>query len=382
MVALVVLLIVCMMIIGALAYISRDRIASIGQSSTQILQAIDVKNAAAPKEEEAEIKVQEEEIQKEPAPKEEPKVSKEEEKAPQPAAAQIQDSAEPVEPVSVDAPEVQGAQVDNVEQTSKPSELQNGQVSLQPGNPVVAKVGDKEITRVEVLEFIEQIPQNIKKDATAIEMFPRALSEMVDVMVVSDRADDAKIEQDPKVQEQLALARERIKRSVYLQEQVSAHINDDLLKDAYQKYIDGQTRDEEVRASHILVQTQGQALSIIKQLDEGTSFEVLATSLSLDESAQNGGDLGYFTAEEVVPEFAKAVSSIKVGDYSEQPVQTKFGWHVIKVTDRRIRSPESFEAVRPEIERTLQENVLNGLLKDWRAQADVQIFDINGNKQN
>lgn len=363
-IALVVLLIICVVIIGGLAYLSRDKISSIGatieNSSSKVAEFVE--KLDSPEKSEKQIPKEEvviEEVVEEPAP----------ETLPEPEPAQVQEVQDP-------EPEQQQQQQPVQQQQEQPAQSKS---VIQPGNPVVAKVGDSEIRRLEVLEFIDNIPSKIRQDRSAVELFPQALSEMVDVMVVSQRATDSNISKSPEVKKQLDIARQRIERSVYLQEQVENYLTQDKLLKAYDEYAKTAPREVEFRAQHILVSSEDEAKDVIARLEKGSSFETLATALSIDESATNGGDLGYFTLSEVVPEFGNAVEKLTVGQYSKQPVKTQFGWHVIKLTDKRARSIAGFEAMQPEIKKSIQDKVLNELLDDWRMQADVQVFDINGN---
>ena len=280
-IALVVLLIICVVIIGGLAYLSRDKISSIGatieNSSSKVAEFVE--KLDSPEKSEKQIPKEEvviEEVVEEPAP----------ETLPEPEPEQVQEILEP-EQQPVQQQQEQLAQSKSV---------------IQPGNPVVAKVGDSEIRRLEVLEFIDNIPSKIRQDRSAVELFPQALSEMVDVMVVSQRATDSNISKSPEVKKQLDIARQRIERSVYLQEQVENYLTQDKLLKAYDEYAKTAPREVEFRAQHILVSSEAEAKDVIARLEKGSSFETLATALSIDESATNGGDLGYFTLSEVVPE--------------------------------------------------------------------------------
>ncbi|HBH26696.1 MAG TPA: hypothetical protein DDX54_04780 [Rhodospirillaceae bacterium] len=250
--------------------------------------------------------------------------------------------------------------------------------AVVPGNPVVARVGGRDIHRVEVLEFIEVLPPDVREGKSVLDLFPDALAEMVDGSVVDARVADSGVAQDPKVAERLEQAQARIARSVYLQQQVAARLTEDKLRAAYNAYAAQAPVVEEIRARHVLVPTLEEAQTIIQQLGAGRSFEALAIAHSVDPSGVRGGDLGYFAPEDVVPAFGQAARTLPVGAYTKEPVETQFGWHVIQVEDRRARAMPSFAALRPDIERALEREVLADLLKDWRAQADVRIYGING----
>lgn len=333
--ALVVLLAVCLVLIGALAFMSRDRLGAVYAALTLPAQLSE--QGAAPAE-----------------PEPEPQAPAAPRPVEQPEPAPLQSA--PASPVAAPA--------------AGP---------VEPGNPVVARIGDAKIRRVEVLEFIESLPDDVREGRSAMEIFPEAVAEMVDTRIVEERVADSRVARSQEVAEEVEKARERIARSAYLRQQVDARMTDERLRRAYTAYAAQAPEVQEMRARHILVPTREEAEAIIAELDKGRSFEALAMAHSIDESAARGGDLGaYFTAAEVVEPFGAAAEALEPGAHSAQPVQTEFGWHVIMVEDRRARALPGFEAAKPQLKEALQREVLMELLDDWRAQADAQIFDING----
>ena len=131
----------------------------------------------------------------------------------------------------------------------------------------------------------------------------------------------------------------------------------------------------EVHARHILVKTKEEATAIIKQLDGGAKFEDIAKEKSSDGSAAQGGDLGWFGPGQMVPEFEKAAFALEVGAYTKEPVQTQFGWHVIKVEDKRAQQPPAFEQVKDQIRSALLRDKYFALVKSARDAAKVEISD-------
>ena len=131
----------------------------------------------------------------------------------------------------------------------------------------------------------------------------------------------------------------------------------------------------EVHARHILVKTKEEATDIIKQLDGGAKFEDIAKEKSSDGSAGQGGDLGWFGPGQMVPEFEKAAFALEVGSYTKEPVQTQFGWHVIKVEDKRAKQPPAFEQVKDQVRSVLLRDKYFALVKSARDAAKVEISD-------
>lgn len=348
--ALVVLLILCLATIGGLAYLSRDRLSTFTQGKQ-------------------ETPIQQTTVSPTPPPISAPTIPTDAEllAATKPFVDQPQTESESVTP-----------DVSTSDQTQKSLEVPE---ALRPGNPVVARVAGRNITRIEVLEFIQSLPDDVRKGRSAVEIFPDAVAEIVDTAVVEARVADSNMAQNPEVLKQLEQARKRIERVLYLKEQIKARMTENRLREAYDAYRVSAPGIEEIRARHILVSTQKEAQSLIKQLDSGHSFEALAIAHSLDPSAAQGGDIGYFTSQEVMPSFGKIAFALEIGAYTKEPVQTDLGWHVIKIEDKRPKATESFEALRPQLEKALQGQILDELLADWRAQADAQIYGINGPKE-
>src|SRR5262249_9671297 len=148
---------------------------------------------------------------------------------------------------------------------------------------------------------------------------------------------------------------------------------DDMLKARYQDFLKKNPPEPEVHARHILVQSEDEAKAVIKELEAGKPFEQVAAERSKGSSGQNGGGLGYFTEKDMVPEFAQAAFAMKPGEFSKTPVKTQFGWHVIKVEDRRDRQPPSFEEAKPQLENDLQQELVQALVQDLRKGAKIEM---------
>lgn len=131
--------------------------------------------------------------------------------------------------------------------------------------------------------------------------------------------------------------------------------------------------DKEYKASHILVDSEDKAKELIEELEGGAEFAELAKTNSSDSSAAQGGDLGWFTTNMMVPAFSESVSELDKGNYTETPVQTQFGWHVIKLDDVRDTEPPTLENMRPEIMQRLQGQAINDYLVKLRSDADIEI---------
>ncbi|MGB0720651.1 MAG: peptidylprolyl isomerase, partial [Bdellovibrionales bacterium] len=210
------------------------------------------------------------------------------------------------------------------------------------------------------------------------QLFPLALEQVINANILADKTKGVKLDNDPAVKQQLEAAKEQIVRTVYLQKQVEKELTEDRLKQGYEAYVKAFPKVEETKAAHILVDDESLAKKLIKELDNGADFAELAKENSKDNTAANGGDLGYFAKNEVVPEFAEAAFELEPGTYGKKPVKSEFGYHVVKVEDRRMRQPADFEQAKPILEAQLRNAVLNEIVQGWRSKADIERYDING----
>ncbi len=247
---------------------------------------------------------------------------------------------------------------------------------------VVATVEGRDITRSEVEEFVSNIPQLQQQPMEQV--FPLAREELVTGEIIDIRAEKEGTANDPEVAERLKLAREGIVRTVYLENKVNTMLTDDALRSAYADFSKQQegARQEEVKASHILVDTEEKANDIIAKLKDGVDFSKLAKEMSSDSaSGANGGDLGYFTKGQMVPAFSDKAFSMEKGEVTDKAVKSQFGYHVIKVEDKRKQPLPSFEEVKTFLEVQKRREILETLLQDWRKNADVKLYNIDGTPQ-
>ncbi|HEY8192074.1 MAG TPA: peptidylprolyl isomerase [Alphaproteobacteria bacterium] len=252
-----------------------------------------------------------------------------------------------------------------------------GEESIKLGNPTVATVNGEEIKRSDVFTFIGTLPEQVRQMPIQ-NLFPLALEQVINNKIVGARADAAKLESDPEVTKMMEQAKGQIVRNVYVERQLKEGITQKKLLKAYDDMLTKIGDVQETHARHILVDSEEKARDAIKKLDGGAKFEELAKELNTAPSKDNGGDLGYFAKTDMIPEFANAAFALDVGKYSKDPVKTQFGWHVIKVEDRRKRPEPEFEAVKPQLEAQLRQEILTGLLDKWQKEAKIKKFDLNG----
>jgi peptidyl-prolyl cis-trans isomerase C len=262
---------------------------------------------------------------------------------------------------------------------SAPSPTPGGSAagSLPPGNPIVARVDGVELHLSDVEAAQQTLPPQAQKMPLE-QIYPMLLDRLVDGALITEAGRKQHLDQDPDVQARLKRYEDRLVQEAYLNRAISQAETDDSLKTRYQKLLKEKPAQEEVHAQHILLASEEEAKSVIAQLDKGADFTALAKKYSTDPSAAEGGDLGYFGHDDMVKEFADAAFALPAGQYTKTPVKTEFGWHVIKVEDRRASKPPSFEEAQDQLRRDLAHDVIEAKLQELRGAAKIEEFGLNG----
>jgi peptidyl-prolyl cis-trans isomerase C len=249
-----------------------------------------------------------------------------------------------------------------------------------PPDPVVAKVNGQEIHLSDVKDAAQALPENLR-GLPSQTLYPMLLDQLIDGRVLVSEAHKSGLDKDPTVQRQVTAAEDRALQSAMLNKEIAPSITDEALRARYDQQIAGKPGEEEVHAKHILVDNEAEAKKIIAQIKGGADFAALAKQYSKDPgAAQQGGDLGFFKKDEMVPEFATAAFALQPGQVSPEPVHSQFGWHVIMLVERRRAEAPSFDQARDELrQKTIQEGVRNAVAKA-RAGASVERFNLDGSQ--
>lgn len=280
-------------------------------------------------------------------------------------------------PVTASASEEPASGTQTVDNAPDPAS-ESAQAPLpKEGNPVVAKLNGKDISRLDVFNFMQTLPQQVRQ-LPLEQLFPIAREQFINARIISEKTESVKLDNDPEVKKQLEEAKKQIVRSVYIQNKVEERVTDERLQQAYEAYKAGFPEVEEVKARHILVKEEDEAKDILKKIKDGGDFAALADEYSKDVSGERGGELGYFLKTDVVPEFGEAAFGMEPGEMVSKPVKTEFGYHIIETLDKRKAAPKSFEEVKPFLEVQLRRIALDELVQEWREQAEIERFDING----
>lgn len=243
----------------------------------------------------------------------------------------------------------------------------------QAEDKVVVVINGHEIKTSEVEIAAEDIAFQLG-DLPAKLRYPFLIEYLVERHLLAQAAVKQGVAESDEYKQRLAFYQAKALRDAYFNSTIKPSVTEEEVKAAYDKEASKIKVSERVRARHILVQTEKEASDVLARLSKGEKFEDIAKQVSLDGSKDYGGDLGYFAAEEMVPEFSKAAFGLKVGEIS-QPVKTDYGWHVIKVEDRKQGGAQPFDQVKAGIKAVLMRKKVQEVVSELRKQAKIEIMD-------
>jgi peptidyl-prolyl cis-trans isomerase C len=249
-------------------------------------------------------------------------------------------------------------------------------VFAQDANPVLAKVNGQEIRQSDLAIAEEELAPSLAQMDPATRR-ENVLNFLIDMKIVAKAAEDKKVADAADFKAKLAFARNRLLMDSLLANEGKAATTDEALKKVYEDAAKQISGDQEVRARHILVETEDEAKAVKAELEKGADFAELAKKKSKDPGASDGGDLGFFTKDQMVPEFSAVAFALEPGKISD-PVKSQFGWHVIKVEEKRNRQPPAFEQVKPQIEQYVTRKAQADFVTKLRTEAKIEKMDDTG----
>jgi len=239
----------------------------------------------------------------------------------------------------------------------------NADTVIATVNGAAVTLGDLIAVRGDLPAQYQQLPDQALYDGIR--------QQLTDQTLLKQAAEAAGLDADPQVARAVAIQRQGLLAEFYMRREVEARITDDALRAAYDARVTAAAPIPEVRASHILVAEEEKARDLRAQIDAGADFADLAIEHGTDGTKTQGGDLGYFTREMMVPEFSDAAFAMEVGAVS-QPVKSQFGWHLIKLTDKRDQPRPTFEDSRAELEQALGSEIVQQVMTELRDGATVE----------
>jgi len=244
-------------------------------------------------------------------------------------------------------------------------------------DPVVAVVNGAKIHLSQVRDAHKHLPaqyQQIPFDT----IFPGLVESIIDTKLAAADARAQKVEKSKEFKEQIMRLEEQVLQRIMLTRMVDKGVTEAALRARYAQIAKEMNSVEQIQARHILLKTEADAIAVIAELGKGGDFAALAKTRSTGPSAPEGGDLGFFSKGQMVPEFETAAFALKTGEYTQKPVKTQFGWHAIKIENRRASEVPKFEEVeeglRGDLSREAGALYINGL----REKAKITMFNADG----
>jgi peptidyl-prolyl cis-trans isomerase C len=241
-------------------------------------------------------------------------------------------------------------------------------------DPVLARVNGSEIRESDLKLAEDELGPSLPAQMDPATKRENILNYLIDMKVVSKAADSRKLGDSDDFKRHLDFARQRLLMDTLLNVDGKAALTDEAEHKVYDDAVKQIATEPEVHARHILVETEDEAKQLVEDLKKGADFAELAKKKSKDPGASDGGDLGFFTKDQMVPEFSAAAFSLEPGKISD-PVKSQFGWHVIKVEEKRNRKPPDFEQVKPQIESYLTRKAQGAAVEKLRAEAKIERLD-------
>lgn len=237
---------------------------------------------------------------------------------------------------------------------------------------VVATVNGRAITTTE-LGFIGQELGGRLGQMTAEQRKEALMAILIDLQLVAEAAEKQKLQEGDLFKKQMVFLKNRALRNEFFRVNVDEKISDADVKALYDKEIGSKPAEKEVKARHILLKEEKQALEVIKELDGGADFAELAKKKSTGPSGPRGGDLGFFGKGQMVPAFEAAAFALEKGAYTKVPVKTQFGYHVVLTEETREAPKPQFDAVKANIRRVLAEQKFSEILNGLKAKAKIDV---------
>jgi peptidyl-prolyl cis-trans isomerase C len=228
-------------------------------------------------------------------------------------------------------------------------------------------------------EASKTLPENLR-DLPFDTLYPVLLDRMIDHAALVIVARRKGLEQSKRVQHDIQIAIERILEGAYLGEVAAPQVTEQAIQARYNRQYANRPATEEVRARHILVTTEAEALNVLDDLKKGADFAAIARVISKDPDGTKGGDLGFFRREQVWPGFADVAFAMQPGQVAPAPIKNEFGWHVIKVEERRLVAPPSYSDMHDQLRQELLAQAVKKEIDAARGQLAIHRFNLDGSE--
>ncbi len=238
---------------------------------------------------------------------------------------------------------------------------------------VVAEVGKEKLIEEDLLFLYQQLPVQTRQQTSYDDARAQLINRLVIERLFAAEARRKGLQKNVEVAAAVKRTESTILHQAFVQDFARNNISDAELKKEYETFSENYAQGAEYRARHVLVETEREGLDIVKKLNNGEDFGELAKTYSTGPSAPRGGDLGYFREGRMVPEFERALKLLDSGKYTRKPVETQFGWHVIKLEDKRAAEVPPLEQVENQLRNAVADAKLQEELKKLEEKYTVSI---------
>ena len=237
--------------------------------------------------------------------------------------------------------------------------------------PIVANVNNEDISLETMIHAMNELPPEIQSQPF-MSYYEDLLERVIDIKLFAQEGKKMKLDEEPSVRAAIDFVIEKVLMQAFLSKYVQENIKEENIKASYSNFIADETSREEIKASHILMDTESEAIDVINMLNDGDDFVELAKNKSTGPSGPSGGDLGWFKRGQMVPPFEKAAFSLNKNEITQLPVQTQFGWHVIKIFDKRIPEAPSYESMKSKLIQDLERKIVSKKIQNLRNDALIE----------
>lgn len=244
-------------------------------------------------------------------------------------------------------------------------------------DPVVARVEGEPVRLSEVTAMARSLPEQLRAAPPQM-IYPLIVDQLITTRAITAAARRAGLHQDPEVRARIRQAEEQELVQALLAREVGRRVDEAAVRARWEREVAGRAPEEEVRVRHILLPSEAEARAALDEIRNGAEFATVAARIAGSGGPREGGDLGFFKREDLVPEFAEAAFALQPGQLAAAPIRTRLGWHVLKVEERRRAAPPSFEESRDALRQQMLETEVNTLVERLRSEARVERFNLDG----
>lgn len=244
--------------------------------------------------------------------------------------------------------------------------------ALAQNRIAVATLDGDAIWLDEIMAVAETLPPEYQQQGIS-GIYDQLVDEVANSRLAAEAARKTGLDSDADVAEAMKMAANRVLAEAYITREVGKEITDEAIQTAYDTFVADTGSRETVTASHILVETEEEAIAIIGQLNDGADFAELAREKSTGPSGPNGGSLGTFGRGQMVPGFETAAFEMPAGSYSASPVQTQFGWHIIQVAEKGIEEAPSLDQMRDQLAANLSRQSFSRIVETLRVGTSIEV---------